>query len=310
LLIIPGVSQTKRRGPLFYHFNLKPRRAGKRKNLTLVAAFRCYEGVIICADSQETLSIPVSDIYAEYRCQVDKIDIQHLNNYDLAAGGAGHGPLIDGFHDQLSDAVRTWDAGLDATTLKEKIRQLLFTYHRNEVALCASADKDICFIVCLKHRAAGRDPMLWYTSGPTIRAVESHVLIGWEEPIYRHFVDRLYRGSNDGANRALIVGLYVMLLGKSTSNVIGGRTKVIKVTPNVIREESADSIAEVERRMETFARILEDVTLWCPDASVSNHEFPAYLDNIEKQLMSLREQYFGPTAGGFIHHWQPPTRDE
>jgi hypothetical protein len=272
--------------------------------VTLIVALKCAEGVIICADSQETLSVPIPQGYADYRCQVDKIKIQHLNHYDLVVGGAGHGPLVEGFSDQLIDAVRSWDADLDVATIKDKIRQLLFDFHRNEVALSAAYDREIDFIVCLKHRAAGRDPMLWLTAGPTIRNVDSHILLGWEEPIYRHFVDRLYKGANDGPNRALLVGLYVMLLGNSTSNVIGGPTKVIRVTPNTISELTTDTIAEVERRMETFARILEDVTLWCPDASVPNYEFPGYLDNVEKQIMALREQYFGPINRGVL--LQPP----
>lgn len=298
--------------PLIYQLNLKGskvKRFRKKSPVTLIVAFRHYEGALICADSQETLSVPTPDGYQAYSCQVSKIRVEFAREYDAVIGGAGDGALVDCFRDNLVDEIKSWDANLDTPTIKESLRQFVFDFHRNEVALSQSEDKNIAVIVCLKHRAAGKDPLLYEIRGSTVREVESYSMIGWEEGVYKHFIERLYKGPNDGKNRALLVALYVMLLAKSTSTQIGNPIKAILVTPNVIREEDHATIEEVERRIESFARILEDVALWCPDASVPNHEFPGYLANIEAQLMTLREKYFGPNDKTLVYLINPDLSD-
>jgi hypothetical protein len=268
--------------------------------VTLIVGFKCYEGVVIVADSQETLTVPIPDGFADYRCKVDKIIPQFTPNYTWVIGGSGDTDLINGFTDRFADSIWKWEAGLDAKALRAKVTELVESFYAKIVPLSTAYDRSIAFILSVKANGQGHDPLLWRIGGPCVISIDSFSMIGWEEGIYRHFADRLYKGPDSGANRALLVGLYLMMLGKSTSNVIGGPTKAIKLTSNAVQEIPAESIVEIEKRIESFARILEDVTLWCPDASVPNYEFPGYLDNIEKQLMALREKYFGATNKGII----------
>ena len=58
----------------------KPKRLGKRKRVTLIAAIRYVDGVVLCADSQETVG--------DYRVSVDKIKPRDCNHYELVVGGA------------------------------------------------------------------------------------------------------------------------------------------------------------------------------------------------------------------------------
>jgi hypothetical protein len=117
------------------------RRPRERKYMTLIAAFRTYEGVVICADSQETLSKPTPYGWGNYRCRVNKIERQDAGEYELVIGGAGNASLVDGFTDVFIDAVASWDGGLDEPTLKSKIQLEVSNYHRNIVALSTARER-------------------------------------------------------------------------------------------------------------------------------------------------------------------------
>jgi hypothetical protein len=285
--------------------------------MTLIAAFKCYEGILFCADSQETLGNPAPEGWEGYRCQVDKIEPNFDGQYHWVAGGAGSADLVDGFTDRLKDEISTWREKYDTPTLKQKLREIVIDYNQNEAAVAWLNGDAIDFLVALRHVDAGSDPVLFKT-GQSVREVRDFALIGWDEGIYKHFARRLYKhraGEKktrhlNSANRALMVGTYLMMLGRNTSNNIGPPTVVVKVFNNFVREESTETITNIEGKLETFGQILEDVILNCSDADMANREFPGYLGNIEKQLTALREQYFGPIKGGFVHFWQPPKKDE
>lgn len=131
--------------------------------MTLIAGFKTSEGVVICADSQETLALPLpGNNWAEYRVSVDKIAPQRIGNYDFIIGGAGDGPLADGFAEALVDQIETWEPGYEGGTLKDKIRKVVLDYHGHEVALCPVAERDIHFLVCLKQaNNPAADVHLW-----------------------------------------------------------------------------------------------------------------------------------------------------
>jgi hypothetical protein len=279
--------------------------------VTLIAAFKTYDGAVILADSQETLGIYAPQGFGDYRCRVDKIRPQRAGQYWLVVGGAGDGDLVDGFTERLADEIAAWPAGLDADKVKAEIRSTLLKYNQDEVSAANLTDSKLEFIICVKQLEPGADPLL-FRAGKSITRIDGYALIGWEDGIYKHFVDRLYKnqaGSKDtrnrnSGNRALLVGLYVMMLARSTSNVIGPPTVAIHARSSGLVEIPQESVELIEKRLESFARILEDVTLWCPDPDVPNREFPGYLDNIEKQLLDLREQYFGKINRGVVI--QPP----
>src|SRR6266404_1434242 len=112
---------TLRRGPTIYQLTLKQAVRRKRRRVTLIAAFKCLEGVVICADSQETLSVITPDGPADYRCQVTKIRPEIAGQYYVVGGGAGDGDLIEAFTDRLLAEVQSWEGVLDAPTIKEKV---------------------------------------------------------------------------------------------------------------------------------------------------------------------------------------------
>src|SRR5688572_5459663 len=106
-------------------------RPGKRRRVTLIAAFRCDAGghpaIVLCADTQETVG--------DTRVAVNKLLPQDVGEYILAIAGSGNGDLIDGFADSLLRIVRIWPAGATEQFARDSIRDLLIDFYANEVAL-------------------------------------------------------------------------------------------------------------------------------------------------------------------------------
>jgi len=66
----------------------EPARLRKRKRVTIIAAFQCTDGLLMCADSEQTLS-------SESKSQMRKIFISGHSFGKVAIGAAGDGSLID-----------------------------------------------------------------------------------------------------------------------------------------------------------------------------------------------------------------------
>jgi len=86
--------------------------------VTIIAGFRCQEGIVLCADTQETSGGAKRNV-TKLQCfqgPVISQDGQGMVNADLALAicGAGYGPFIDKITSQAWDAVRhvsdIWEA--------------------------------------------------------------------------------------------------------------------------------------------------------------------------------------------------------
>lgn len=269
--------------------SLKSKRPRRRKLVTLIAGFRTYEGVVICADSQETLGNPTPDGFESYRCRVDKIEPQDAGAYQLVIGGAGDGRLVDGFTETLADNVKTWDEGLDAGTLKSKIRSLLLDYNRNEVAASSAREKDIHFLLCLKERVPNAEIHLWEL-GDAVTRVKKYQLIGWDQAIYKHDVQRLYR-ENAHSLPNMLLGIHVLLLAKATSNNVGPPIKIVVATETGISEIDQRDISQLEQRVEVFNKMLDEITLELSDTSVPLVHFRDRVTKFRDEAVHLHDFY-------------------
>jgi len=141
--------------------------------MTLIAAFRCHESVVICADSQETAG--------HYRVSVDKTAPQDAGEYQVVVGGSGdYGSLIDGLAENLVEEVRTWEGNLGIKRIKSEVRGIVKDYYDDEVAsfpLQQGDNKEMRFIFCLRRKTDG-SILLWELNGTAMTTVSTYSLIG------------------------------------------------------------------------------------------------------------------------------------
>jgi hypothetical protein len=67
--------------------------------MSYIAVFHCHGGVVMCADTQETVGA--------YKNYVEKISIIQDQSYPLAVGGAGFGDFIDVLTDEIVERTRS-----------------------------------------------------------------------------------------------------------------------------------------------------------------------------------------------------------
>jgi hypothetical protein len=65
-----------------------PPRLHRRKRVTIIAGFQCTDGMLLCADTEQSLG-------NETKSQAHKIQVLHLENLKAAVGGSGDAPLCE-----------------------------------------------------------------------------------------------------------------------------------------------------------------------------------------------------------------------
>lgn len=257
--------------------------------MTLIAAFRCNGGAVICADTQETVG--------DYRVAVDKIAPREVGEYQVVIGGSGNvAGLIDGFDETLSIAIEDWPASLDEREIRENIHGVLQDYHRNDVANDpAEPDaKRLSFIICVKGKDS-ENVFLWRTDGASLVRVSDHTLLGWEEPLYDHEVRWLYQQGVSTA-QAVLLGVRLLTMAKDTSNYVGGDTQVIVIAENGMQLLHVENVRLLEERVRAFNQALAHLVLACPDTSINSSSFKELLGGFEEHVLHLREHYMERSA--------------
>lgn len=249
--------------------------------MTLIVAMKCVNGVVICADTQES--------YGGYKVSVNKIAPVDAGKYQVVIGGAGLGGLIDAFADDFVDKVNDWPKGLDEKAIKTRIRNSLRDFHKEEVSLHPAQDKILDFIICVKGKQSS-DIFLWKTDGPGVLSVQNCALIGWEIPLYKYELGRLYQ-PNLRIEKGVAIGIFLFSLAKATCNYIGGDTQVIVVDKNGIVLREQKEVRRREEHVKEFNKAVSEILLACIDNGVDVKAFDELIEVFGHTALELRDQY-------------------
>ena len=267
--------------------------------MTLIAAFQCEQGIVLCADSQETVDIPER---GSYRVNVNKLEQREAGKYEVIVGGAGDGALVDGFVDPFVEMVSKWQSEYRESKALSAIRRFVRNYHATNVALSPAHpdDKHLGFVVCLRNKNTG-NISLWKIIDLHVRSVLDLTLLGWEEPLYWREAKRLYH-LNDAivttpsSSEAILLGVHLFLIAKETSNVISGNTKILVARRDGIHALNSNEVKELESRVKTFESLSAMIFLALPDVTVSHRELVQYLRDFQKTALELHTHLMAQIA--------------
>ena len=167
----------------------KPRgvpRLGGGVRMTLISAWRTGHGIVVNADSQETVG--------DYRVEVNKIDPIDLGAWKVIVAGSGRpSDLIGSFSIRLSQ----WMANFASTSIQDfffRLEKVLARFYKEDVRLCPDPEKAVRFFVPLLvphliSMIAGQHENTALSS----LAADKPELVGWDEPLYKAVVQRLFR---------------------------------------------------------------------------------------------------------------------
>lgn len=208
--------------------------------MTLIAAFRCPDSIVLCADAQETVG--------DYRVAIQKIVPETMKKFQVVIAGSGDAELVRSFVTVLRRHVGKRSFG-NLKGFVEVAELALEEFYSHDVKLCPRPDAAPKFIVAARTRSDKYEA--WTTQNVRLEPILQWELIGWDEALYKSIAARLYRGDMC-ESEAIALGLHLMNVARETSNYVGGSTSVSCVSSNGVREEPQDKIRRWELRLAEY----------------------------------------------------------
>lgn len=214
--------------------------------MTLIASIRCDDGIVIAADSQETITDPNGN---SYRRSVQKISPFSLPTVKAVVAGGGNGNLIDAF-------IVKFRRHLEATPISSigqfvgETEAALAKFYVNDVAACPDKDKEIDLVIGA-YVPGSKEYNVWRSAYAALVPVEDRqpILVGWEEDIYYRTIDRLcFLGMT--LPQAILASIYTLIVAEDTSNYVRGPMSVVLLSRNGVFEEPPE---EIKRKADCLA---------------------------------------------------------
>lgn len=232
-----------------------------RKRVTLIAAFRTEQGVAICADSQETAG--------DYRQTVQKIAPLSVAGYQLVIAGSGDADLIEGFIIRVERRFSLETLPPTADHALFLLEDELALFYKHDIP----SDQSMKLFIAVS-RPATKEYKVWVSYNHILKELGDAEVIGWEHPLYKVTVKRMYRPSMS-LQQAVIAAVNVLVIGEESSNYIKGPFSLAIVRENGIWIEDEDYINTLRDRLKTFERYTNQILLACSDTSIYSHHLEA-----------------------------------
>ena len=138
----------------------------------------------------------------------------------------------------------------------------------------------------------------WNTSAAQLIPIEKRKLIGWNEALYEHILDRLYPESGPllPPQQAILLGMHIMELAEKTSNYVRGPITVIVANPGAISVLDKMKVARFKEQMSVFGSQVDNLLLSFADYTISLPQYEAKLDEFKATLLQIREDYIQEAA--------------
>jgi hypothetical protein len=258
--------------------------------VTVAAGFRCQDGIVLCADTQES-------ILSYTKSSTQKLQTWELDDITISFAGAGDALLDDMIAQETVGAIvmqkpKDWDGFkrvFNGVMLKIVKKHLIpLAAFKNEQR--PSAD----MLIAVQFQ----DGALLFKSRDTLmRVVYGAECVGSGELLFQSFRDRLYSPS---FNLAVTSKLAIYILNQIKRHVDGcGGNTDIALLNNKGRKLARISTDEVEKLEQDFNKFDEATKLLLfsfPDSSLTSEQFEKTMTNFRLDMATLRytsmDEYF------------------
>jgi 20S proteasome alpha/beta subunit len=260
--------------------------------MTLVAGFKCQGGVVLCADTRETAE--------DIKLWVEKLSWYEQPWCQAGFGGSGHSDMIDMLVERIQAKL---DKGYDnLRQVRNCIRLALHEGYEEEINPhpYPYAEKIVTLLIAVRPRGQQSVTLLKSTA-TVLHEVPAFELIGVGE-LVQYVARSLY--SNDlSISQGKTLGVHLVSLAKKFVDGVDGDIHVLIVTSDGrIGIERVEYSQKQERFFEEFNVALTDLTLSCPDTSVSNKDVNRKLRTFASDVRGLRERYFRDVMNESLRH--------
>jgi hypothetical protein len=252
------------------------------REMTIAAGFVCTNGIVMCADSQESSG--------DYKFPVEKLLIRETESIQAVLAGAGHGPMIDMASGRVFRSLmgRELDNYDDA---EAAIADELVALYEREFSLCPVSepeDRIIELLIGLKIRKLG-DPVLFKTFASTVSQVPKYAIIGSGRAI-EYQLHKLYRWP-EKTNRVIPIALSLLNVAGVVLRSVGGEARLAvlnegeKTAISIPLSSEVDAVKRAQSDLESAAgQVLLDLL----DVAKSDDDFRATLMEFSSLAIELR----------------------
>ncbi|MGA7792169.1 MAG: hypothetical protein WCA19_03965 [Candidatus Acidiferrales bacterium] len=220
--------------------------------MTIAAAFNCPEGLVLCADSQETVgdflkrSEPKIVVKANGCLESGEIDEPRA-----VFACAGDGPFIDMTVEKLWRQMgRTRPTHGD---MIDAMEDELIRIHQRYWPLYPERERPMLQMLVGLY-APEDSPTLWKVDGPIVTEVKTYDCIGYGLSLGKYIGDRLFTTKMETSEAALLA-IYLLEQAKNAVQYCGGESHVIMMPlPGWICRLSQD---RVNKAVTAFAKFEE-----------------------------------------------------
>jgi hypothetical protein len=269
--------------------NPQVRRLPRRRIVTLIAAWRCSDGIVIHADSQETVG-------EGYRKTVQKIRPVKAGDYEAIFTGAGNSAsLLKSCIEKLKRRV-IGSHGQGLPELLHELEEELKGFYENDVPLCPESDKEIQITIAACSLST-HEFDIWSSENIALCPIgeDGPALSGCEESLYHDVANRFSLPSMT-LSQAALAGAYLMAVAENTSNYVRRPFQMAIVHGGGIWMEQEGYVQEMVERLKDYEKKVNEVFLACADTSIPAWEMEKRLGEFAKTAERLHRHHIEKTA--------------
>jgi hypothetical protein len=247
--------------------------------MTYIAAFKCDKGIVMCADTLETVGA-----YKQYVEKIEIIDgsayIQHElgaeQKYPIAVAGAGIADVVDAFAQELLENVANHKPP-NHVELARLIKQSIATVYEKDLPVIVTKGQRRTpeFLIAAYPEYGG--PYIGFLRGRRLKPVLKKAIIGYGNAQNYALLTRLYRDDIPMA-QAVILATYLVSQSKLTDEGVGGESRVALIVEEGACFDNTSYVRALESQTPEFLSLTDELFLRCADASLS-------VDDLENQVL-------------------------
>jgi hypothetical protein len=251
--------------------------------MTIAAGILCRDGIVMCADSQET--------YGDFKWPVKKIAYPRASSGDFSIliSGAGFPSAIDTATQKIFE--RTAHSMSDYKQTVEIIESVLREIHEKDLAHYQANDRDnLQFRLLIAFNAAGNGG-LFVSDGPILTRVDSFQIIGSGAVITNFFASMLYKKTLfESPDISIVEGsllaAFLVHLAKSQLTSIGGESQLAMVTTEGIKFANVWEAPAWEPIFSKCLAIGSQMVLDCANPYLSKKNFE---ENLQDYCAAMKQ---------------------
>lgn len=251
----------------------------QRQVVTIIAGFRCQDGIVVCSDTQETAGSAKRSV-PKLQCfqgPVVSQDGEGMVNADLALAicGAGDGPFIDKIASQAWDTIRHVS---DVSEAGDQIEAMIKNTYKEfgeiyQAGACPNAE-------LIYGISIGGLSRLFQATGPIVNERDyASSGIGY---YLADFLTARMRGTGWlTVRQSVILAAYILFQTKEHVEGCGGDSHIA-----VLREKESSGMVD-SRLIEHLTEYLKLADTYTGEMLIASSDFTIYEDSVSEHLVSL-----------------------